>query len=453
MTDRSVVLITVDCLRSDHVGCYGYDRPTTPNVDAFAEDATLFERSFSNGPGTRWALQTIHAGVWPDQIDGLGIPEQRGVALAEHFKEAGYATGGFGKNGFLTRDYNYHKAFDTYYGVREFKDHPLKRTGVAIDDKLKSDFLREKVLSPMHDLLKKAQSSEDGQYRPHTTDEEVCGHALDWIRRKKASDEPYFAWVHLMDAHTPYGRYDKHLEALRGDTDVEHVIDPHGVVNRGDPEIQPKVRDAYDAGIRSADEQIGRLLAAVSDDATVAITGDHGEEFGRYKGFHQASLYSSMTRVPLVVRGPDFDAERVDAYPVQHLDIPPTLLAAAGGSPPNHWVGDALQDPDRGSDAPIHFSLTDPDPEQGVRVGEWKYIRYEDTGREELYRGSYDEPDDENLADERPEKLAELRELAADHAEWMAKKRVGEATAGLEEGKDDLSNAVRNNLEELGYIE
>lgn len=453
MENRSVVLVTVDCLRSDHVGCYGYDRPTTPNIDEFAEESTLFERSFSNGPGTRWALQTIHAGAWPDQIDGLGIPEERGVALAEQFKQAGYATGGFGKNGFLTRDYNYDKAFDCYYGVQEFKDHPLKRTGVALNEKLQSDFVREKVLAPMHNLLKKAQEDDDGQYRPHTTDEEVCGHALDWIQDKERKDEPYFAWIHLMDAHTPYGRWNEHLEALRGDTDIEHVIDPHGVVELGEESVQQKVRDAYDSGIRSADEEIGKIMDTVSDDATVAITGDHGEEFGRYKGFHTASLYSSMTRVPLLVRSPELEQGRVDEYPVQHLDIPPTLLADASGNPSNHWVGDALQETDRGNDTPIHFSLTDPDPEQAVRIGDWKYIRVEDTGEEELYRGSYDEPDDEDISDDHPEKVEEMREIAEDHAEWMKRNQVGKANAALEDGQDELSDAVRDNLEELGYIE
>jgi arylsulfatase A-like enzyme len=113
-----IVLLTVDCLRADHVGCYGYDRPTTPNIDAFAESATRFENSYSNCPGTRWAFQSLHTGVSTIRFDGLGIPGEY-ESLAELFQAAGYATGGFAVNGYVSRDYNYDAGFDTYYSVQE----------------------------------------------------------------------------------------------------------------------------------------------------------------------------------------------------------------------------------------------------------------------------------------------------------------------------------------------
>jgi arylsulfatase A-like enzyme len=65
------MLITVDCLRADHVWCYGYERQTAPEIDSFAEDATVFENSVANSPGTRWALQTLHTGVWTNQINEI----------------------------------------------------------------------------------------------------------------------------------------------------------------------------------------------------------------------------------------------------------------------------------------------------------------------------------------------------------------------------------------------
>jgi arylsulfatase A-like enzyme len=215
----SVVLFTVDCLRADHVGCYGYERPTTPHIDVLADEATRFEHSYANSPGTRWALQTIHTGVHTEQIDGLGIPDEV-LSLAAVFAEAGYATGGFAKNGFLTRDYRYDRGFETFVGNADFvgERHPLKRAGSWLNDKLGSEALRSAVIQPLNDWLLSAQGDGDG-YRPAITDEELCSLAIEWIADQRAAERPFFAWIHLMDVHTPYAR----CAALRGDENVRHV--------------------------------------------------------------------------------------------------------------------------------------------------------------------------------------------------------------------------------------
>ena len=267
----SVVLITVDCLRADHLGCYGYDRPTTPYIDAFANDATVFDHSYANSPGTRWALQSIHTGVHTNQIDGLGVPDNA-VSLAQVFQQAGYATGGFAKNGFLTRDYGYNVGFDTFVGVSDFEsdERPLKRIGTTVNNILGSDWLLSNVFGPLYSRLQSIQNQDD-DYRPAITDAELCSQAIQWIERQQSEDSPFFAWVHLMDAHTPYARWNDHLKAIRGDIDIRHVIKPHNEVLEGATPSQAAI-DAYDTGIRSADEQIGRILNTLNDDTTVAIT-------------------------------------------------------------------------------------------------------------------------------------------------------------------------------------
>lgn len=108
----STLLLSVDCLRLDHVGCYGYERPTTPNIDSFAADSTGYRFGYSNCPGTRWAFQSIHTGLYADQIDGLGIPDGYRDQIARRFREAGYSTFGIAHNGFLSRNYGYHEGFD-----------------------------------------------------------------------------------------------------------------------------------------------------------------------------------------------------------------------------------------------------------------------------------------------------------------------------------------------------
>ncbi|WP_160135835.1 sulfatase-like hydrolase/transferase [Halococcus salsus] len=170
----SVVLITVDCLRADHLGCYGYDRPTTPHIDSFADDATVFEYSYANSPGTRWALQSIHTGVHTDQIDGLGVPDDA-ISLAQVFQQAGYATGGFAKNGFLTRDYRYDVGFDTFVGVSDFEsdERLFKRIGTTINNTFENDWLLSNVFGPLYSRLQSVQN-QDNDYRPAITDAGAC---------------------------------------------------------------------------------------------------------------------------------------------------------------------------------------------------------------------------------------------------------------------------------------
>lgn len=450
-TGQSVALLTVDCLRADHVGCYGYERPTTPYIDSFSTNSTLFELSYSNSPGTRWALQSIHTGVHTDQIDGLGIPEQIN-ALAERFSQNGFSTGAFVKNGFLTRDYQYDRGFSTFCGVEDFraKQHPLHRFGAFVDQTAGSDWLRSTVLKPAFSIYQSTQDATSTEgFRPRVTDEEVCSRALEWIQEQQSTETPFFAWIHLMDAHTPYARWPDHLIALRGDTDIRHVFDPDEEIETGKP-APTAVIDAYDAGIRSADEQIGRILNALDSETAVAITGDHGEEFGRYNPFHTESFYSSMTQVPLIVRVPEMSSRRVSEYPVQHLDIPPTLTEAAGVDPAPMWQGDALQTTEREREFPIHFALSE--GHNGIRRGEWKLIRRDDT-EVELYHTPEHGDDTENVASLHTDIRNELATAIDEHVAWVAEYKIGRGRKNLEEDAAELSSATRSNLEELGYLE
>ncbi|WP_123539425.1 sulfatase [Halosimplex salinum] len=344
MVTDSVVLITVDCLRADHVGCYGYERPTTPNIDDFAEGATVYEHGYANCPGTRWAFQALQSGVYTHQIDGIGVPKEA-ETLANQFQKQGYATGAFANNGFLSEEYDYDTGFDTFYGAEYFHEETplLTKAGFYIRDLVDNETFSRRVLRPIYRELSK-HSTGDGSngFKPSNTDVDTVDPAIDWIREQQSNDRPFFAWIHLMDAHDPYARWDSHLQALRGDTSIEHAINGDDYVEVG-KEPPQAVIDAYDSGIRSADEQIGRVLSLIDDETVVALTGDHGEEFGRYKSFHSASLYSSMTQVPLIVRSPNLPSTHIESHWAQHLDIPPTLLTAVNIDPPETWEGTPLQ--------------------------------------------------------------------------------------------------------------
>ncbi|MFC5973417.1 sulfatase [Halomarina salina] len=437
---RPIVFISVDCLRADHLGCYGYNRPTSPNIDQLASNSTLFEYSYSNCPGTRWAFQSLHTGVSTIKIDGLGIPEGYNP-LAVYLSELGYTTGGFAVNGFVSRDYRYDTGFHSFYSVKDSSSqHGLvMRAGRKVNDVFGSKTVRNLILEPIHDRLRNFRSGDSNQFQPVHSDANTVDQALSFIDEV---ENPYFLWVHLMDAHTPYGFWPEHLQKIRGDTDIEHTIHPgqEGKVKQG-REPSKEVIDTYDAGIRSADKQIGRLLKAVPDNATVVLTGDHGEEFGQFGDFHNASLYSTLTQVPIIVRDPELAPGRSE-MPAQHLDIPPTLLHAAGLDIPSHWEGEPLQTVDRKSGEPIFFTLG-PD-EIGVRVGGWKYI--ESDGRKELYQVPHAAAESEQSNNE--EKRQELQTLVGQY-----RASAGAAGTGQSELDDGgLSKEVEDNLEDLGYI-
>lgn len=435
----SIVFISVDCLRADHLGCYGYDRPTSPNIDEFAETATIFNNAYSNCPGTRWAFQSLHTGVSTLQIDGLGIPKEY-TTLAEHLHKAGYVTGGFADNAFVSREYRYDTGFDTYYSTQETTsgDGWMKALGKRIDNALNSEIVRERVLVPINRRL---STGKDNRFQPAHSDEDTISAALSFL---ESVDKPFFLWAHLMDAHTPYGYWPNHLDVIRGDAEIKHTISPRdeGKVKLGEPPKE-EVIDTYDACIRSVDEQVGRLINAVDDKTTVVFTGDHGEEFGRYGEFHESSLYSSMTQVPIIVRSPDISSGRSE-MPVQHLDIAPTILYRADIDVPGYWEGAPLQTLKRSQDEPIIYTLG-PD-EVAVRVGNWKYIESDGDGK--LYQVPHSGSESDPVTD--PDRESSMQALVDEYRSLTG--AVGTGKSDLNEGASNLSDDIENNLEDLGYL-
>lgn len=452
---ESVVLLTVDCLRADHLGCYGYDRATSPNIDGFADEATRYAHAYANCPGTRWAFQSIHGGVWSPRIDGLGIPDGFPMTMAEGVRDQGYATAAFSVNAFLNREFGYDRGFDVYRDADDFEPaaHPLVRAGRWIDDVVDSERLRGAVLRPIRDTVRGTAGGSEG-FRPPVTDSDVVDAAIDWLDGLD-DDRPYFLWIHFMDAHTPYGRWDEHFDAIGADP-ADHVVEPDEDLGRED---RGRVVDTYDACLREADRQVDRVLDRVEDDATVILTGDHGEEFGRYNVFHWASFYSSMTQVPMIVRSPDTVHGVVDGYPVQHLDVMPTVLEATGRDPPAFLGGEPLQTVERASNDPIFFAFDD---HVAVRTGKWKLVRTEGYGDGtdrghgdvDLFRTPHSEDDDEPVDVGKHTDVADrLDEALDDFERRLGSRRYGGGTADEEGALREVSDAVEQNLEQLGYLE
>lgn len=473
---NSVVLFTVDCLRADHVGCYGYDRDTTPNIDSIAREGTRYEYAYSNGPGTRFAFKSLCGGTLPLEMKGAGLPRTAGKTVAEMCADNGYRTAAFSYNPFLTTYFNYQRGFDRFDDLNNWDDDEgttaTAKTGLR---RLKEGVKTALPRGPVYRVAKTVYERAIGtlQSRDITvrvTDDDVVDRALSWLSDAKDDSRPFFLWIHLMDAHAPFRYLPEHLEAIDAPQSYDrHVRSPWDEFEYG-TELPQRVLDTYDANIRSADEAIGRVVDALDDHTTIAVTGDHGEEFGTHSTFHTVSVYESMARVPIIVHGPEFDAD-VSRTPVSHVDIPPTIADVTDGTPHDTWTGESLLTLAQGDRRQVLINYEKPDEIAGAVVDPpWKYrcvqqdIDAEPTD-ETLLNFERDPDEQTDYATANSEVFASLQSqwqgfledvneyrLDSEHGVWDEEGNLNQriATDGEDE---DISESVTENLERLGYLE
>ena len=296
-----VYLITIDTLRADHVGCYGYKQVETPALDALAADGVRFTEAFTHSPITNTSHITILTGLLPSVhgVTDFGIPlSPQHVTAAELLKKRGYQTAAF--IGAVILDSNtlapgLDRGFDFY------------------DNFPKTD-------SKNSDGTKKERWG-----RVERRGMEVVEHAEAWFEKHRAG--PHFVWVHLYDPHDPY---------------------------EPPPPFSEKYKDhLYDGEIAYADSALARWIAFLKkagayDNAIIVVTGDHGEGLGEHgEETHGLFLYDSTLHVPLILKTPlktAAGAHRgtvIDAQ-VRTTDILPTILSATGVSAPAELNGESL---------------------------------------------------------------------------------------------------------------
>ena len=296
----NVVLVTIDTLRADHLGCYGYPRPTSPRIDAYARGATLYRNAVSTAPWTVPSHASLFTGRYPFEHGAHTFRVERPVSnnvnplapehvtLAEVLKAAGYTTAAFvANNVFLKKTYQLDQGFDTWEVHR--------------------------VRAP-----------------------EVNRRVFAWLDGKP--DRPFFLFVNYMDLHRPYNTTPRPGSGLPEPVQDGRLIDTlkERIMGSEDPVPEDLVRtviDQYDTALANADEAVGALvdrLAAMglADETLVVVTSDHGEAFGEHRLVeHSKDLYQPEVAIPLVIRAPGQTAgERVDTL-VSLVDVPRMILA------------------------------------------------------------------------------------------------------------------------------
>jgi len=302
---RNVVLISLDTLRPDHLGCYGYSRDTSPNIDALAQDSVLFLNTFATSPWTlpshvslMTSLNCINHQVY--QSDQTMDPSLK--PLADFLRESGFTTGAVTGGGFVSGLYGFSRGFDSYH-VR-------------------------------------------GQIQAADAAETACRAAVDWIERHR--DRDFFLFLHTYQIHNPYrspppyNRLFAEKESALTWVDMSPLRLNHE--NRYQP-VSPELRqnfiDLYDGEIRYTDEAlVGPILKKLResdlyDDTMIILTSDHGEEFYEHQSWlHTHSLYNETIRVPLIVKffGKENRGRQIDRF-ARLVDIMPTILDALDISP------------------------------------------------------------------------------------------------------------------------
>jgi len=438
---RNLVLVSIDTLRADHVGAYGYPEGTTPNLDALARRGFLVRDVTTQEPNTLPSHATMLTGQFPavhGTRPGRTLTPRRSPLLAELLAARGYRTQAYTAGGYLNTNFGFLRGFDGYANLDSFR-HPESRYVAKIIQKKPDKFSRE--------LFE--------EYGPQRIERWLEDHA----------DERFFLFLHTYTVHdfdAPAATLDCRAKGCTSPiVDPLPYLTPTYLAEQGisDADMAHMVH-LYDAALRHVDAELGRIFAKIDalglgDRTVIAITSDHGVELlERGTIIHGTTLYEEMVSVPWILYVPG-ETPREVAQPAMLIDVAPTLLAALGFPPDPRMQGrDIVHDT---SPRPVwtevgvlahKYSLRHPDG--------WKIIygppdsdpRFPNVVPWELYQLSDDAGEKDNRVTADPERTAEMqRELEEIRA---AQSKIGQSLGSA--GDMELDDETTEMLKQLGYL-
>lgn len=383
------ILITVDTLRADVLSVYDGEAPETPSFEALAEESVVFDRARSDSSWTLPSLASLLTG-----LPSLSLRVGRGSdvlplevpTLAERFRDAGYYTAAVAQNPLLDPRLNYFQGFEEYALIEELNPE--------------QESLGREIL----------QALLPAQYRASST-EGVTAVAEQWLQRNHGRD--FFLWIHYYDPHVPYAPPPAYMPHGEAPPRIGSNFNLQDRVRRGlrlTGEERDWAKKLYLAEVEYIDSHIGRLVSllrelGVYDDALIALTSDHGEEFWEHGRFeHGHSLYDEVLRVPLFIKLPGSTATGRVETPVSNRFVAPTFLEAAGleindrcSNPPSLsglWRGASGEEfgPYTATSTMYYDEL------HAILAGNLKLIRSATGGRDELYDLAADPGETRSLA-------------------------------------------------------
>ena len=387
-TDLNVLFILVDTLRADRMGSYGYDRPTTPNLDELASSGIRFDRQISQSSWTKTSMASIWTGMYPSR-HGIhnhshGVSEEARMP-AEIFSDHGFVTAGIWRNGWVAPTFGFEQGFDIYIRPNPTRS-PLDDPGSH----------------PSHRVLE-------------GTDDDLMFAAVEFLRAHR--NDRWFLYLHFMDLH-------------------QYVSDDASAL------FGTSYSDTYDNSIRREDRLIGELegvleSAGLLERTLIVLTSDHGEAFREHgKEGHAKDLYGEVIHVPLII-GLPFELEDgiVVRESTANVDIWPTLYELLGMEGPSGVDGKSLVDaihraggsaPPASSERPIFSELDrtwgrvglDPDPLVVLTQGDWRFMHdFGQPEKNELYDLRSDPGEQKNRLSENGEDARSWQEITRQHRE------------------------------------
>ncbi len=423
----NIILISIDALRADHLGCYGYHRKTSPNIDRIAREGVLFKNGFSQ---VTWTLAS-HASIflsqykWRHNVDN---PQTNRLSpscttLAEILKNENYTTAAFTGGIILSSRYGFNQGFEIY------------------DDGIPGDRTRQEIASYIDKLLNWLES----------------------VRNKK-----FFLFIHTYDVHSPYNPPSPYFNLYtNGYSQRKSLTTSGGIIanfkidaSRLTSQEIDYIIGVYDGSINYVDYQLGRIFEKLNqlgiDDNTIVIaTADHGEAFREHgKLGHCGKPYIEEVHIPLIMRGPGIPKNRIYEDFVQHIDLVPTILEILNIPQREEMQGRSILPLIRNCEVEedsksysvggdwnkpqLSFSIS-------IRTKKWTYIMNQN-GPDELYDTINDPKEQNNIIEKRPFIAQKLKEELED---FMAL---------TSEGKPQVAEKVRiderleEQLKSLGYL-
>ncbi|MFB6308024.1 MAG: sulfatase [Haloarculaceae archaeon] len=446
-----VLFVTIDSLRTDHVGYHGYERDVTPTIDEYANRGSRFTRAFAHAGSTMYSFPSILSGVTPLMYGGHDRISDGQTLVSEVFDDAGYRTGAFHSNLYLSEQFGYNRGWDVFF------DSAPDASAISRLRRWAKTNLKETPLFPVlkwgYDLLESKGGVNVGSY--HVPADDITDMAIEFVEDDPA--EPTFLWVHYMDVHHPFLPPEEYRNQFcEGEISDQEAIklrrkfieEPETVTDRE----RETFFDLYDAEIRFTDDEIGRLLDTVEqhwgDDYLLALTADHGDHFLEHGYFGGANGRDVKNHVPLFVTGWDDEGEYDEV--VGLVDVPPTLVDAAGLDIPANFHGhnlrDLVFDGEWERDVVVGGWDTDVGRKVSVRSDEWRYIEYPHEP-DVLYDVSEPYAERENVADTHPDVVRRLSNRIGDHLDVVA------TTQQADVERPDMDEDVKERLRRLGYQE
>jgi len=413
-----VVLIVIDTIRADRLGCYGYPLPTTPSIDAFASEATLFEQAVTCAPLTLPSVAAMLTSTYPVfnnvRYNGIFFLGEENLTLAEILKRRGYETAAFIGGFPLDSQFKVDQGFDVY------------------DD----------------DFSNSARKREHGWIGHHVDDfertaAEVNEKVFEWLKKNRR--KRFFVMVHYFDPHLPYAPTGPYAE---------------------------RFEDPYDGEVAYTDEQVGKLLGkldelGLKENTLIVLTGDHGEALGQHEEVtHGEYIYDTTVMIPLILyHGERIPKGRRIESMAKSIDIAPTILdfldiprsARMQGRSLLPALGGELEETPALLEATLRFYEAEglghrPMMVSGLRTSEWKlvYVTLEKDGKPgwigELYNVAKEPQELTDVSKENPEVFESLVE------EYRSMLSSFSAGALPKDNRLEMDRETRGKLRSLGYL-